>query len=117
MRSFPRGEGGTSADGDSEWCVANSGWWRLLLCGGDGSYRTCRGRGTRDTCYGQQWYSQLQRGAQQRRVAAREPGARGPEARASSGWLKVKEAGMDDVGEQATEARTALRSLSLRKCS
>jgi hypothetical protein len=36
------------------------------------------------------------------------PGAMGPEARTGSGWLKVKEAGMDDVGEQATEARTAL---------
>jgi hypothetical protein len=46
---------------------------------------------------------------------ARELGMRGPDARADSGWLKVKEAGMDDVGEQATRACTGLHSLVARK--
>jgi hypothetical protein len=44
---------------------------------------------------------------------AHEPGDRGPKARTDSGWLKVKEAGMDDVGEQATRARTELRPITI----
>jgi hypothetical protein len=38
----------------------------------------------------------------QQRGSARRPRPRWPEARAGSGWLKVKEVGVDDVGEKAT---------------
>jgi hypothetical protein len=72
-----------------------------------------RGRGTRGTnCGRQRQHSRRLRerggGTQRRRRAAWGTEVRGPEARASSGWLNMKEAGMDDVGEQVTGARTTL---------
>jgi hypothetical protein len=135
-KSPSRAQGGASADGDNMWraylssgVVDGSDRWRLLLCEGDSSYEgvsdDVKRTGARATGGGGstllQWRAQrrrhslLQWAAQRRHGAARGPGARGPKARAGSGWLNVKEAGMDDVGEEATGARTALRLLSRRK--